>query len=293
MRHPADRLLRQALRRANDESPVRAGRVLNQGVTHVTELRTERARYVAKWLSADTPNHVARCEAEAAGLTLLRRAESGLRLPAVAATAHGDEGALLLLEWLPVGRATPRSAARLGEGLARLHRHTAARHGLDHDNFIGPTPQPNTRHDDWQTFFATQRLAPMGEHLRGAGRLPRSRAAALERLIGRLPELLAHDPAPSLLHGDLWSGNWLSLENDVAALIDPAAYFGDREADLAMTRLFGGFPAAFYDAYAAAWPLPPGAAERQPIYNLYHLLNHLLLFGEGYAPAVDRTLSRY
>lgn len=110
--------------------------------------------------------------------------------------------------------------------------------------------------------------------------------------MNRLESYLPHDPPPSLLHGDLWSGNWMALAGGGAALIDPAVHFGDRECDLAMMHLFGGFPARLFKAYEDAWPLPPGAEQRRPIYQLYHLLNHLLLFGEGYGPAVDRVLDR-
>ena len=133
----------------------------------------------------------------------------------------------------------------------------------------------------------------MAEWLTIAKRWPARRARLLERLLKRLPDLLPHDPPPSLLHGDLWGGNWLALADGRAALIDPATYFGDRETDLAMTRLFEGFPPRFYDAYNAEWPLESGATERFPIYNLYHLMNHLLLFGERYGPNVDRLLRRY
>ena len=133
----------------------------------------------------------------------------------------------------------------------------------------------------------------MAEWLALADKWPPHRAKLLERLMQRLPELLAHDPPPSLLHGDLWHGNCLALSEGQAALIDPSPYFGDREADLAMTRLFGGFPAAFYDAYEAEWPLDAGATERVPIYNLYHLMNHLLLFGESYGTGIDRILNHY
>lgn len=258
----------------------------------VVGVESEQGRYVAKFLPATVPNHAARLHAEAEGLTLLARADHALTLPAVLSSAESEAGALLLLSWLDSARATADNATTLGRGLAQLHRHCAAHHGLDHDNFIGPTPQSNMPHEDWATFFAEQRLAAIGQRLQAAGKLSRGRGDALQRVVDRAPQMLSHDPVPSLLHGDLWGGNWLPLDQGGAALIDPAVYFGDRESDLAMSRLFGGFPPAFYHAYEAEWPLPAGAAQREALYNLYHLLNHLLLFGEGYGPQVDRTMAQ-
>lgn len=286
-------LLHAALRDgANDGTPLRAVQPVGGGeIGAAAQVTTGLGCYFAKWRAGSDAR--ALFEAEARGLTLLRRADTGLVVPQVIGLASEDAGALLLLDWLEPGPTTRANAATLGEGLARLHCHLGEQYGLDHDNFIGPTPQRNGGCDDWPTFFAQQRLLPLAERLAAAGRWPAPRAHALERLLARLPALLPHDPPPSLLHGDLWGGNWLALPNGGAALIDPAVSFGDCEADLAMTHLFGGFPQPFYDAYRAAWPPEPDAAERAPLYNLYHLLNHLLLFGDSYAPSVERLLARY
>lgn len=283
-------LLHAALRDgANDSTPPRA---IETGESSTSaRVTTGLGAYFAKWgIGHDT---LPRFEAEARGLALLRRADTGLVVPQVIGLASDETGALLLLGWLESVPATAASAAALGEGLTRLHRHLGEQYGLAHDNFIGATPQRNDWHDDWPTFFGEQRLLPLAERLTVVGRWPASHAPDLERLLARLPDLLPHDPPPSLLHGDLWGGNWLALPDGGAALIDPAPSFGDREADLAMTHLFGGFPPEFYDAYHAAWPPEPAATERIPLYNLYHLLNHLLLFGNRYAPSVERLLAKY
>jgi protein-ribulosamine 3-kinase len=219
--------------------------------------------------------------AEAAGLRELAQARA-LRIPAVVAQGQAAGEAFLALQWLAAVAGTHDSERALGEGLAALHAVTAPRFGWHRDNTIGRTHQANGWHDDWAEFFATRRLAPQLELAahHGFGPLLAERGA---RLIECLPELLAgHRPAPSLLHGDLWGGNWLATASG-PAIFDPAVYFGDREADLAMTRLFGGFGPSFYRAYEAAAPLPPGAAARVDLYNLYHVLNHANLFGGGYA----------
>jgi fructosamine-3-kinase len=175
-----------------------------------------------------------------------------------------------------------------------MHRATAGAYGLDHDNYIGATPQPNGWMPSWRDFFRERRLRFQAELARRNGLLPAERASRVERLLDRLDRWI--DDAlvrPSLLHGDLWGGNFIVGPGGGPALIDPAAYYGDREADLAFTRLFGGFPDNFYRAYAAAWPLPAGWQDRRDLYNLYHLLNHLNLFGESYGAQVDAVLRRY
>lgn len=180
----------------------------------------------------------------------------------------------------------PPDWSRLGAGLARVHRSTGAAFGWDRDNVIGPLPQANPRTDDWPTFYVEHRLAPW----LGASALPADTRRRLERAMDDpLRELLAHDPVPSLVHGDLWSGNVV----DGRYLIDPAVHHADREFDLAFAELFGGFPEAFWSAYHDEWPLDDGWQDRRPALQLYHLLIHVELFGAGYASGVTQRLDRY
>ena len=186
----------------------------------------------------------------------------------------------------------------LGRSLARVHRHTAATFGFYEDNFIGATPQLNraegAEKNDWTVFYFQKRLKyqyRLAERNGYVSSSLRSDFAFLER---HLPEWLkGSEEAPCLIHGDLWSGNFLCGPSGEGVLIDPAVYYGHREAELAMTRLFGGFPAAFYRAYMEEYPLPEGWKFRENLYRLYHLLNHLNLFGRGYLPEVEETLHSY
>lgn len=232
--------------------------------------------------------------AESQGLERLRAARA-LRVPEVWAQDEEEAGspAFIVLEWLGQATPGPKTGEALGQGLAALHRGAAETYGLDHDNFIGANPQPNTPHPNWLTFFREQRLGFQMKLAGENGYLPARRARQMEKLLARLDAWLPARPPVSLLHGDLWGGNWLTTTEGEPALIDPAIYYGHRETDLAFTRLFGGFPPAFYAAYQESWPLDVGYEERQPLYNLYHLLNHLNLFGEAYGDRVDTILRRY
>ncbi|HEX4300988.1 MAG TPA: fructosamine kinase family protein [Gammaproteobacteria bacterium] len=219
--------------------------------------------------------------AEADGLKALAAAKA-LRVPAVYASGTAEREGYLLMEWLPLVRNSAGAAARLGEALARQHLMRRQRFGWPRSNFIGATPQFNRESEDWIGFFREQRL---GFQLRLAaedGHRGELQDAAAT-LVAGLPKLFAgYTPHPALLHGDLWSGNWGVLVDGGPAVFDPAVYCGDRESDLAMTELFGGFPAEFYAAYRLHAPLDPGYAVRRDLYQLYHVLNHLNLFGEGY-----------
>jgi protein-ribulosamine 3-kinase len=220
-------------------------------------------------------------EAEAAGLSELAGAEA-VRVPRVLATGAAESHAYLALEWIDIGTSSTRTQAQLGEQLAQQHRAHSEKFGWTRDNTIGSTPQINTLTDDWVTFFREHRLRFQLDLACRNGHATRLRERG-ERLLERMEELFAdHRPAPSLLHGDLWGGNFAADSNGAPVIFDPAVYYGDREADLAMTRLFGGFSSQFYAAYEAAWPLPEGAAERTSLYNLYHVLNHVNLFGGSY-----------
>lgn len=226
--------------------------------------------------------------AEAAGLAELAAA-GAVRVPAVLATGRQHDMAFIALEWLTFERATTADERRLGEQLATLHRSTHAKFGWHRDNTIGLTPQHNHWDSDWVTFFREHRLE---FQLRLAARNGYTGTLQQqgERLAQHLPALFAdYAPLASLLHGDLWGGNW-AVCNGEPVIFDPAVYFGDRESDLAMTRLFGGFGAAFYAAYEASWPLAPGHAERCDLYQLYHVLNHLNLFGSAYLGRAERLI---
>jgi fructosamine-3-kinase len=230
-------------------------------------------------------------EAEAAGLEELDAARA-VRVPRVLAWGVAGGSAFLALEWVesrPAGRAAERA---LGERLAAQHRVHAAQFGWRIDNTIGATAQPNGWLGDWAGFFRERRLRHQLELAAHRGH-----AALLERPGARLLESVAallggHRPEPSLLHGDLWAGNWLADAAGEPVIFDPAVYYGDREADLAMTRLFGGFGREFYHSYEALAPLPPGHAVRAELYNLYHVLNHANLFGGGYVPQARASIDR-
>ena len=212
--------------------------------------------------------------------------------------------ALLLLSWLELEQQPAAGGAdlawhQLGAGLAALHRASLSNHdgrfGWERDNFIGSGPQPNGWQTDWGPFFSEQRL---GAQLRWAARTGH-RLNGAEVLLEQVPHWLAsHQAEACLVHGDLWCGNAALLRGQGGgstsggALFDPAVYRGDREVDLAMAQLFGGFPAAFFAGYTATWPLPAGHAQRVDLYNLYHLLNHANLFGGGYWRQAEQCMQR-
>jgi fructosamine-3-kinase len=218
-------------------------------------------------------------EGEARGLAEIAAA-STLRTPGVIACGRWRDTAFLVLENLELHQRG--DSTRFGEGLARMHAHRAERFGWSQDNHIGLTPQSNGWVEDWVEFWRERR---MGTQLDLAarngygGRLQAAGASLMDTLHGLFD---GYSPQPSLLHGDLWGGNYAYLADGGPVVFDPAVYYGDRETDLAMTELFGGFDAEFYAAYRAAWPLDPGYSTRRQLYQLYHVLNHLNLFGRGY-----------
>jgi fructosamine-3-kinase len=220
-------------------------------------------------------------EAEAAGLDELGEVDA-IRVPKVWRVGASAAKSWIALEWIRFGARSRTADFLLGQGLARLHRKTAEVFGWHRDNTIGSTPQLNAQLSDWAAFFRDRRLRYQLDLARSngyGGRLQQRGAALLDRL-GQIFE--GYQPLPSLLHGDLWSGNWATDDRAQPVIFDPAVYYGDREVDLAMTRLFGGFGADFYSGYQTAWPLDPGSSARTELYNLYHVLNHLNLFGSGY-----------
>lgn len=232
---------------------------------------------------------------EATGLQRMRDAAS-LRVPAVLGYCDedGDGHGWLALEWLEPGRRRKGFGRRLAYGLVSLHRAADAGWGWEEDGFIGSLPQSNLPADTWPTFWWKRRLEPQLDAARANGARPGS-DASWERLATRLDELLApgEEEGPSLLHGDLWSGNVLAIGDGEPAVVDPAAYSGHREVDLAMSELFGGFDREFYAEYSDLWPLQPGyQGIRREIYQLYYLLVHVNLFGGGYVSQATAMLEK-
>lgn len=230
--------------------------------------------------------------AEAEGLKELALA-SALRVPEVLGCVRSNNECMLALEWIDFDLPGKDTARLLGERLARQHRYCKEQFGWHRDNTIGATPQPNPWSDDWVEFFRDQRL---GFQLKLAAQKGFTGELQQEgdRLLSNMGQYFNdYWPEASLLHGDLWGGNWASAGGE-PVIFDPAVYYGDRESDLAMTRLFGGFPGDFYRAYGDAWPLAAGSEQRMQLYQLYHVLNHLNLFGQSYlgrALGIIRSLS--
>jgi fructosamine-3-kinase len=228
--------------------------------------------------------------AEADGLAAL--AAAGMRVPRPIVEGEAGGAAFLVLEHLQLGPGTDAAFRELGRALARLHGHHGAEFGWHRDSFIGLTPQPNSRHASWGEFWQHERLAPqLALAARNGHRGELQTLGA--RVVDATPHLLArHAPAPSLLHGDLWGGNAGFLADGTPVVFDPAVYYGDAETDLAMTELFGGFPGGFYDGYREVQPVDAGYRLRRELYNLYHVLNHLNLFGGGYRAQAERMMER-
>jgi fructosamine-3-kinase len=229
--------------------------------------------------------------AEARGLHALS-ASAVVRTPTFIALGQTADAAFLVLEHLELGPLDQRGGALLGAALAQLHRSTGSAYGWSEDNFIGATPQHNAMHLSWPHFFGEHRLRPQLQLARHKG-MDKTLATKGDALIERIGGLfIDYRPAPSLLHGDLWSGNAAQCSDDAPVVFDPACYWGDRETDLAMAELFGGFPTRFFAAYRQEWPLDPGYESRKPLYNLYHILNHFNLFGSAYLGQAQRMIDR-
>jgi protein-ribulosamine 3-kinase len=230
-------------------------------------------------------------EAELEGLAEIANSQS-VRVPQP--ICHGTHAtqAFLVLEYLDIAPSAGKPDELLGRQLAAMHRTTTTEFGWRRDNTIGSTTQINTAEHDWLTFYREHRLRFQLElaarNSPGANLLRRG-----EQLLEKLPVFFArYQPLPSLLHGDLWGGNHAALRDGTPVIFDPAVYYGDREADIAMTELFGGYGPGFYAAYNEAWPLDAGYRVRKNLYNLYHVLNHFNLFGGGYAGQGERMIDK-
>lgn len=258
-------------------------------INHASEIVTTSGRHFLKYnLASKYPDMF---EKEALGLKLLASA-GNLRVPEVVFHSTAGEYAFLLLEMIESGSRQPDFWTDFGSSLAALHGHSTGMFGLDHDNYMGSLRQSNRFHTGWCDFFVAERLEPQLKLARDEGQIAASTIKSFENLYRKLPELIPEEK-PALIHGDLWSGNYMVSEQGKACLIDPAVHYGHRESDIAMTKLFGGFPEEFYSAYNSAWPLEKGWQQRIDILNLYPLLIHVNLFGGSYLRDVQNIIRHF
>ncbi|MDX2211691.1 MAG: fructosamine kinase family protein [Oculatellaceae cyanobacterium bins.114] len=241
----------------------------------------------AYFVKVNDASRVRMFETEAIALRQITKTQT-IRVPQPIVWGTANGVSYLVMEWLDLGYGTHQSWQEMGQRLAALHRVTNSQgFGWDQDNVIGATPQPNPWMTDWVEFFTEHRIRHQLQLARRrGGHFPKQ-----DQLLATIPQILAdHNPQPSLVHGDLWSGNAVVTQLGEPVIVDPATYFGDREVDLAMTELFGSFPNDFYRAYNDAFPLEPGYQQRKILYNLYHILNHFNLFGGGYESQANRMI---
>lgn len=260
-------------------------------INQAHKLLTNRGNFFLKWNQSAPDNFF---DVEAKGLKLLGSAESNLRIPKVIASQKPDSETpgFLLMEYISEGSGDSSDSYTFGAELAKLHNTKGAHFGLSYKNYIGSLPQKNDEHDDWVSFFIDQRINPQLKMAIDSGKLSQSILKPWKRLMNQLDDLL---PAtkPSLIHGDLWGGNYLFDENGVGVLIDPAVYYGHPEMDLAFSKMFGGFAGSFYEGYESVNPLQGSFSDRIQIYNMYPLLVHVNLFGGHYVTQFERFIQTY
>lgn len=257
-------------------------------ISHAAEIVTEEGAFFIKWGAASTTNTFA---TEQRDLDMLQ-GKSSLRVPAPLSWGEMEGQYFLLMEAIEVGSNTAAYWENIGNGIAELHQHTAKDHGLLYDNFIGRLVQKNTFTSSWHQFFIEQRLNVQLELALKNKLVDTAFARKYTSLYDKLPNIIPDLP-PSLLHGDLWSGNILAAVGNHACVIDPAVYYGSREIEIAFTYLFGGFDPLFYKSYNNAFPLAKGFEERIPIYNLYPLMVHANMFGAAYLASVKSTINLF
>ena len=257
-----------------------SGGCINQGY----KISSDRAEYFVKLNDA---SQIEMFIAEAIGLKQMYATRT-INVPQPICYGTVESSSYIVLQWLDLGRGSGQSYREMGRQLAAMHRQGTAEHfGWERNNTIGSTPQINTQSDNWADFFAEQRIGYQLKLAKGRGGSFPDTKKVVEAVRNKLAN---RQPEASLVHGDLWSGNAAIAADGSPVILDPATYYGDRETDIAMTELFGGFPAAFYDGYNEAWQLEGGYQQRKSIYNLYHVLNHFNLFGGGYANQAKRII---
>jgi fructosamine-3-kinase len=258
-------------------------------INHGGRIKTSKGIFFLKWNSAE--KYPGMFHAEAEGLKILRSA-STLRIPEVTLHGASENFQFLLIEFIDQAKPSTTYWQKLGEQLSDLHKTSSPQYGLAFDNYIGSLSQQNTKHQSWTTFFIEERLKPQLKLALGNGKIKPDIAKKFDQLFEKIPLFIIEDK-PSLLHGDLWSGNLIVDDKGDPCVIDPAVFYGNREAEIAFTQLFGGFDDEFYASYHANFPLENSFKSRIDLYNLYPLLVHLNLFGGGYFTQVVSILKNF
>lgn len=258
-------------------------------INEAYSLQTNIDKYFIKYNSASA--YPAMFEKEAKGLKILADTKT-IDVPSVILASETEKYAYILLQYVETGVSSRNFWSDFGTKLADLHRNTNGSFGLDHDNYIGSLVQNNNTHPDFFSFFISERLEPQLKEARNKGTFSQSETRYFDTLFNALHNIIPVEK-PALIHGDLWSGNFMVSSNGSPCLIDPAVYYGHREADIAMTKLFGGFQPEFYDAYNQAWPMEKAWQKRMDIFNLYPLLVHVNLFGGSYARQVLQIIRQF
>ncbi|MEA3479951.1 MAG: fructosamine kinase family protein [Bacteroidota bacterium] len=289
-RNPAD-LIRLRLSEILDQNiSVDAFYPLSGGsINEAFQIETSAGPYFLKY--NDASRYPGMFHKEAKGLSLLKLAAE-VDVPTVIEAGETGNYSFLLLNYIEAAPKRIDFWESFGFALARLHKHSNDFFGLDHDNYIGSLPQINNKHRDWNSFFVTERLERQVKMAQEQGLIGRSVVSRFEKLYARLSQIMPVEAA-SLIHGDLWTGNYMTGANGQAVIIDPAVYYGHREMDIGMSRLFGSFDPSFYDAYNQEYPMEPGWRERVDICNLYPLMVHVNLFGSSYVASVENILRRF
>lgn len=258
-------------------------------INRAAKISTNRGDLFLKWNNSAPDDFF---EKEADGLKRLDSAGTALRIPKVISSGKpgNDRPGYLLMEFIEEGRSG--DSYEFGRNLSKMHQTNAEQFGLEVDNYIGSLPQSNSHHDNWINFFVQERINPQIQMAVDSGKLNSGIFQNWERLSAKLDEIFP-SAKPSLLHGDLWGGNYLFNSEGKAVLIDPAVYYGHPEMDLAFTKMFGGFSGDFYEGYESETPLAPGFSKRVPIYNLYPLLVHVNLFGGHYISQFNSILRKF
>lgn len=282
--------IRSTLKTLGDSTPTRKIEPVSGGdINQSFYVETDQTQYFVKH-NKNVPSHF--FEIEAKGLQIIRETNT-VRVPEVFHfdKPSNEEKAFLVMEWIEPNTAS--SPEKFGQQLASMHHHSAHQFGYGQPTFVGQLSQPNDWCDTWTDYYSRFRLKKQMKIGVAKGTIRSERQQRLENLISRITDYVPQQPKPSLLHGDLWGGNWMTSMQGDPVLVDPSILYGDHAFELAFTELFGGFPPSFYEQYENHFPLPDYYEETKPIYQLFYLLVHLNIFGESYGTPVDRILKRF